>query len=135
MDYIYTYDDSEIDMSESLNDLGANDGYHGPDTEDEIPDPNLSPIALYQDTNKPPKPLEKRHFQEGIIYGLTLKTDRDVSDLGMIILVTDKSILFRVLLHKVLHEERIMTVRLIRSLRSIKFRNCNTSRKRELVKR
>ena len=32
MDYINTYDDSEIDMSKSLNDLGANDGYHGSDT-------------------------------------------------------------------------------------------------------
>ena len=62
IDYIYTYDDSEIDMSESLNDLGANDGYHGSDTEDEIPDPNLSPIALYQETNIPPKPLEKRRY-------------------------------------------------------------------------
>ena len=83
-------------MSESLNDLGAKDWYHGSDTEDDLPDPNLSPIALQQETNKPPEPLEKRHFQRGIIYAPTIETDRDVSDLGMIILVIDNSILFRV---------------------------------------
>ena len=94
MDYIY--DDSEIEMSESLNDLGAEDQYRDSDTEDEIPDPNLSPIALYQDTDKLPEPLEKGHFQEGIIYALTLKNDRAVINLGMIILVTDSSFLFRV---------------------------------------
>ena len=31
-------------MSESLNDLGAKDWYHGSDTEDDIPDPNLSQL-------------------------------------------------------------------------------------------
>ena len=88
-------------MSESLNDLGAKDWYHGSDTEDDIPDPNLSPIALQQETNRPPGPLEKRHFQGGIIYAPTLKTDRDVSNLGMIILVIYNSIMFHVFTTKV----------------------------------
>ena len=65
MDYIYSYDDSENEMSESLNDLGANDWYHGSDTEDEITNPNLSPIALYKETNKPRNRWKKKTLSGG----------------------------------------------------------------------
>ena len=64
----YKFYGSEDEMFEYFNDLGAEDWYHDSDTEDEIPDPNLSPNALYQDIDKPPERLERRYFQEVIIY-------------------------------------------------------------------
>ena len=41
---------------------------------DDIPDPNVSTQALCQDENKLPVLLKQSHFEEGLVYTLTLKS-------------------------------------------------------------
>ena len=43
------------------------DWYCESDTSDEIPDPNLDKTSLYQEENKLPVPILKKHFVEGLI--------------------------------------------------------------------
>ena len=41
------------------------DWYRESDTSDDLPDPNVSTQALYQDENKLPVLLKQSHFEEG----------------------------------------------------------------------
>ena len=54
------------------------------DTGDEVPNPQDRKESLYQDVNKLPELLKKEHFQEGLLYLITLDDRKDVPSLGMI---------------------------------------------------
>ena len=66
------------------------------ETEKEVPDPNNAEAALYQDVDKLPEPLSKNHFQEGLLYLMTLGNEKEKTALGMIIEVKTKSFIYRV---------------------------------------
>ena len=61
------------------------DWYNSSDTSDDIPDPNLSAEALYQDLNRLPEPLQCIHFKEGLLYTMTKHDNRRNSMLVFII--------------------------------------------------
>ena len=64
------------------------DCYNGDsDTSEEIPDPNMDLKALYQDIGELPKPLQKIHFEEGLLYAIILNSKKTITYLGMVILV------------------------------------------------
>ena len=65
------------------------------DAEKEIPNPNDWPENLYQDINKLPEPLKKEHFQEGILYFMTLNATKKRSSLGMVIEVRSNKFIWR----------------------------------------
>ena len=75
---------------------GPESWYNEDDTEEEIPDPNNDPNPLFQDQNKIPEALRKSHFLEGLLYSLTLKKEKDVTYLGLLILRKDQTFIFRV---------------------------------------
>ena len=52
--------------------------------------------ALYQDIGELPKPVQKIHFEEGLLYALILNSKKTITYLGMVILVKKKTFLFRV---------------------------------------
>ena len=66
------------------------------ETEKEVPDPNSEEAAMYQDVDKLPEHLSKNHFQEGLIYLVTLGYEKNKTALGMIIEVKAKCFIFRV---------------------------------------
>ena len=89
-------DDSNIEFGESVNDTEISDWYHSDsDTDEEIPDPNKNPEPLFQDVDQLPEPLQKKHFQEGFIFAMTLLEDKRIIHLGMIVLVSEHTFLFR----------------------------------------
>ena len=89
--------DDDYGNSESEHDFENEDWYTGDsDTDEDIPDVNLSSEALYQDVAKLPEELDKKHFEEGIIYALTLHDLKSITFLGMLILVKKDSFLFRI---------------------------------------
>ena len=55
------------------------------DTGDEVPNPQHRKESLYQDVNKLPELLKREHFQEGLLYLITLDDRKDVPSLGMIV--------------------------------------------------
>ena len=65
--------DSKSDYDSEHESTDQEDWYNASDTSEDIPDPNLSKEALYQAPNKLPAPLQKSHFEEGLIYTMTLK--------------------------------------------------------------
>ena len=75
---------SESDYSSEGSDQ-SEDWYNSSDTSDEIPDPNLSEERLYQDINCIPIALSNSHFEEGLIYTMTLSSNRENSMLVWII--------------------------------------------------
>ena len=89
--------DDDYANGESEPDFENEDWYKGDsDTDEDIPDVNLSPEALYQDVAKLPEKLDKKHFEEGIIYALTLHDLKSLTFLGMLIHVKKESFIFRI---------------------------------------
>ena len=76
--------DNEYADSEALSDTG-----------EDIPDPNDSSESLYQDKNKLPQGLQKHHFEEGLVYAMTLESNHKVMMLGMIIELKDSVFVWR----------------------------------------
>ena len=68
--------DSKSDYDSEHESTDQEDWYNASDTSEDIPDPNLSKEALYQAPNMLPAPLQKSHFEEGLIYTMTLKGNR-----------------------------------------------------------
>ena len=66
--------ESEYDHEHEVED--TEDWYNSSDTSEDIPNPNLSKEALYQSPNMLPVPLQKSHFEEGLIYTMTLKGEK-----------------------------------------------------------
>ena len=66
-------------------DENLEDWYHSSDTSEDIPDPNTSAEALYQDEDHLPEPLRSFHFVEGLIYTMTKHSSRRNSMLVWII--------------------------------------------------
>ena len=60
--------------------------YHESDTSEDIPDPNLEEKSLFQKWNSLPVELRKDHFQEGLLYLMTLDQACKEPMLVMIIL-------------------------------------------------
>ena len=71
------------------------DWYRESDTSDDLPDPNISKQALYQDENKLPVLLKQSHFEEGLVYTMTLKSKSCEPMLVMVILNGRKTFLYR----------------------------------------
>ena len=72
-------------MDEKIDDRGiGSNWYSKSDTSEDIPDPNNCNSSLIQDANSLPMGLEKEHFQEGVIYFMTLEKDRDCPMLVMV---------------------------------------------------
>ena len=76
----------DSDDSDNIYAVGKHeDWYSSSDTSDDIPDPNLSAEALYQDLNRLPEPLHNIHFKEGLLYTMTKHDNRRNSMLVFII--------------------------------------------------
>ena len=72
------------------------DWYNGEsDTDETIPDPNRSPEALYQDVGSLPVPVQKKHFEEGVIDALVLSSAKSVTILGMVVFLKEETFDFR----------------------------------------
>ena len=56
----------------SDNDELNEDWYNSSDTSDGIPNPDMNKDPLYQDENSLPEAIKKSHFEEGLLYTLTL---------------------------------------------------------------
>ena len=84
-------------MSISEHESDSEDWYVSEDseTEKEVPDSNNEEAALYQDVDKLPEPLSKNHFQEGLLYLMTLGNEKEKTALGMIIGLKTKSFIKR----------------------------------------
>lgn len=86
--------ESKSDLEED----GANmeDWYHDSDTSQDLPLPNDDENPLYQEVNKLPVPLEKDHFQEGLIYAMTLEDKSHNTMLVMVINKDEESFTYRI---------------------------------------
>lgn len=73
----------------------SEDWYHESDTSENIPDPNCSEDPLYQDVNKLPVGLRKGHFEEGLLYSMTLDQGRENTMLVMIVEVKENTFIYR----------------------------------------
>ena len=62
------------------------DWYNESDTDEDLPDPNNSAQRLFQDIDLLPVELTNQHFQEGIIYTMTLAKQRKNPMLVMVML-------------------------------------------------
>ena len=72
------------------------DWYNGEsDPAETIPDPNRSPEALHQDVGSLPVPVQKKHFEEGVIYALVLSSAKSVTILGMVVFLKEETFDFR----------------------------------------
>lgn len=93
--------DSEVESEEELSDFREgtseeDDWYNSSDTSDEIPNPNENEDPLYQDINTLPVPLRPKHFQEGLIYAMTVKKKLKCNTLLVMIIHTKrKSFVYR----------------------------------------
>ena len=74
---------------------------HSSDTSDEIPDPNLSPERLYQDIDHLSIALSNSHFEEGLIYTMTLSSNRENSMLVWIIEANKETFVFQCFFNEV----------------------------------
>ena len=63
-------------FDELAHDEEREDWYNSSDTSDDIPNPDMNKDPLYQDEDALPEPLEKSHFEEGLLYTLTLISKR-----------------------------------------------------------
>lgn len=70
------------------------------ETEEDIPDPNDSNEPLYQDANKLPEDLQKHHFEEGLVYAMTLDSNHKVMMLGMIIELKETTFVWRTFFYR-----------------------------------
>ena len=61
------------------------------DTGDDIRDPNDNPDSLFQDVDKLPEPLKKKHFEEDLVYAMTMEHNN--KNLILIILVKEENFL------------------------------------------
>ena len=86
--------DSEFEASE------LSDWYNSSDTSEDIPDPNMSQERKYQDQDCLPTALNTSHFEEGLIYTMTLYAAQNNSMLIWIIQAKQKSFTFRCLFHQ-----------------------------------
>ena len=76
-------------------DEAEEDQYRDSDTSENLPDPNDLAAPLYQDVNKLPVDLKRIHFEEGLVYSMTLKTYKKHPMLVMIIEAGDDFFVFR----------------------------------------
>ena len=83
---------SELDDGENMEDHWYNES----DTEDSIPDPNLENQPLFQRVNMLPVPLQNEHFEEGLVYFMSLKKQRNAPMLVMIIATEENTFVYRV---------------------------------------
>lgn len=92
------FSDSEEFEDPHESDESSSDWYdpNESDTGSEMPNPNLITEALFQDDGLLPEPLRNSHFQEGCIYSITMKTEKDVTHLGMVIQVKEETFLLRI---------------------------------------
>ena len=74
--------------------------YDESDTAEDIPDPNEDASALYQDENMLPTPLENSHFEEGLLYTITMRRNKELPMLAMIISAGDEDFTYRVFFAK-----------------------------------
>ena len=65
--------DDEMALAEAEADV---DQYHESDKADDISDPNLDRARLYQDVVCLPLKLQKQHYEEGLIYTMTLESGK-----------------------------------------------------------
>ena len=70
------------------------------ETDQNIPNPNDDPKALFQEEDKLPKLIRKEHFREGWLYSMTMIGEKDVTLLGMVVETKDDTFLFRVFANK-----------------------------------
>ena len=87
---------SSSESEESSFDEESKDWYHDSDTSDNISDPSLSSEPLYQKVGSLPVPLQKNHFEEGLISVLTLKAKQKNPMLFLIISSKRESFVYRV---------------------------------------
>ena len=64
-------------------------------TADDIPDPNLDRDRLYQDVECLPLKLQKPHFEEGLIYTMTLESGKKFPMLVMILETKTETFVYR----------------------------------------
>ena len=88
--------DSEEKEFVSDSDNEMDDWYNDSDTSAEIPDPNEDVTSLYQDCDQLPISLSNGHFEEGMIYSLTLFTDKKLTLLGMVMETREDVFRFRI---------------------------------------
>ena len=74
---------------------------HSSDTSDENPDPNLSPERLYQDIDHLSIALSNSHFEEGLIYTMTLSSNRENFMLVWIIEANKETFVFQCFFNEV----------------------------------
>ena len=89
-EYMEEMSDLDIDSENE-----PSDWYRESDTSDDLPHPNVSKQALYQDENKLPVLLKQSHFEEGLVYTLTLKSKSCQPMLVMVIHHGKKTFLCR----------------------------------------
>ena len=103
----FEFDESKSDLEEVGSDsedwcdpeeVGSDseDWYRDSDSSQDLPHPNDDENPLYQDVNKLPVPLEKKHFQEGLIYAMTLEGKSNNTMLVMIITTKQSLFIYRV---------------------------------------
>ena len=72
---------NDFDVDEEM----VGDWYNDSDTSEDIPDPNLQDDPLFQKVDTLPEELCNKHFEEGLIYVMTLNKERDKTILVMAI--------------------------------------------------
>ena len=83
-----------VDIDEELDDW-----YNSSDTSEDIPDPNMSNASLYQDIGCLAIPLDAEHFEEGLLYTMTLKAAPQQQMLVWIIEKYESSFSYQVFLN------------------------------------
>ena len=73
--------ENDVELEEEKN----SDWYNDSDTSEDIPDPNLQDDPLFQKVDTLPEELCNKHFEEGLIYVMTLNKQRDKPLLIMVI--------------------------------------------------
>ena len=81
--------------SDSDSDELDEDWYSESDTAEDIPDPNNSKAALFQENDRLPVPLAKKYFEEGGIYSMVLHKKPDNVRLGMVIEIKAEKFIYR----------------------------------------
>lgn len=86
------FEDSDFENEERKND----DWYVGSDTDDSIPDPNETEDSLFQRADTLPVPLKNVHFEEGLVYFMTLRAKRNTPMLIFIVETLEDGFIYRV---------------------------------------
>ena len=99
MDDSSTSEQSDSESSANFSTSDSKDDndeqYRSSDTSEDIPDPNLDEESLYQDEDCLPKGLRRSHFEEGLIYTMTLKSKRHNSELIWIVECKKETFLYQ----------------------------------------